>query len=217
MRKAKFVALTAVTALMVSGCAIKQREWGSCTVAGAIVGAAAGGITGGATMNNVDSDASDGERGAAIGGGIAGGALIGGLLGHLLCDPLKETPVVQAAPPPQPEPETEIVELHGTHFAFDSATITDEGKAALDVGVKTMQQHPDLTVRVEGHTDSVGDETYNEQLGQRRADSVRQFLVDQGIDGGRITAVSFGETQPEVSNDTPEGRAQNRRVEIVAE
>jgi OOP family OmpA-OmpF porin len=65
---------------------------------------------------------------------------------------------------------------------------------------------------VEGHTDSVGNDDYNQKLSQRRADAVRKYLVDKGIAGARLTATGLGETQPVADNGTADGRAQNRRV-----
>lgn len=220
MRRLQIVALATSAVVAASGCAMQKREWGTCTFGGAALGAIAGGITGGAVVNNIDDDKNDSARGGAIAGGIVGGALIGGLLGHLVCDPIKEAPVVEAAPPPPPPPPpagTEIAELRGAHFEFDSARLTAAGESALDVVVSTMREHADLRVRCEGHTDSVGSDAYNQALGQRRADAVRQYLVDQGIDGSRVTAVSFGESRPAADNSTPEGRAENRRVEIIVE
>jgi OOP family OmpA-OmpF porin len=122
-----------------------------------------------------------------------------------------------AAEIPPPPPGTELVEIRGTHFAFDSAQITDAGRAILDEAVSVMNRHPSINVRCEGHTDSIGSEQYNMGLGQRRADSVTAYLVDQGIDGGRITTRSFGESLPAATNDTDDGRAQNRRVEIIVD
>jgi outer membrane protein OmpA-like peptidoglycan-associated protein len=219
MRRLQLVAVATTSVMLASGCAVTKREWGTCTLGGAALGAIAGGITGGAVVNTVDDDKNDARRGGAIAGGIAGGALIGGLLGHLICDPLKEAPVVQAEapPPPPPPPGTEIAELRGTHFAFDSAHLTAEGEAALDQTVATLREHGDLHVSIEGHTDSVGSDAYNQDLGQRRADAARQYLVDQGIDGSRLSAVSFGESRPVADNATADGRAENRRVEIIVE
>jgi outer membrane protein OmpA-like peptidoglycan-associated protein len=75
--------------------------------------------------------------------------------------------------------------------------------------------HPGLILQVEGHTDSVGSDEYNQQLSEHRANAVREFLMEQGVVPSSITAQGFGKTQPVASNDTPEGRQRNRRVEIV--
>jgi outer membrane protein OmpA-like peptidoglycan-associated protein len=75
--------------------------------------------------------------------------------------------------------------------------------------------HPGLTLDVEGHTDSVGGEAYNQRLSEQRGGAVRDYLTQQGMAAGSITAKGMGKTQPVASNDTAEGRQQNRRVEIV--
>jgi len=75
--------------------------------------------------------------------------------------------------------------------------------------------HPGLTMQIEGHTDSVGSDEFNQRLSEQRADSVRDFLVEQGVSSASITAQGFGKTEPVTSNDTAEGRQRNRRVEIV--
>jgi OOP family OmpA-OmpF porin len=83
--------------------------------------------------------------------------------------------------------------------------------------VATLNPHPAITVRCEGHTDPVGSEAYNLDLGQRRAEAVAAHLDAQGIDAGRVATRSFGESLPAASNDTEEGRARNRRVEIIVD
>ena len=80
-----------------------------------------------------------------------------------------------------------------------------------------MRAEPTLVVVVEGHTDSIGSDAYNMKLSQRRANTVRDYMVKKGISPSRIKTEAFGETKPIASNKTAEGRAQNRRVEIVAQ
>jgi outer membrane protein OmpA-like peptidoglycan-associated protein len=75
--------------------------------------------------------------------------------------------------------------------------------------------YPSLHVAVEGHTDSVGSDDYNQQLSERRAQAVRDYFVQQGIASGAVEAHGYGKTEPIASNDTPEGRQQNRRVELI--
>ena len=224
MRKLQSLALVLAAAVVLSGCAtFRDRKWGTCAVAGAIIGGTVGGITGGVAVNNA-KDAKAEERGAGIGGGIVGGALIGGILGHAICDPMKEEapppppPVAQVPPPPPPPaPGTKMVELRGPHFDFNKATLKPEGKRKVDDAIKMMQENPSLSVSVEGHTDSVGSDAYNQKLSERRAQAVRDYMVAEGISASRISTRGWGKSKPVASNDTAEGRAENRRVEIIAQ
>ena len=100
---------------------------------------------------------------------------------------------------------------------FDSASYTPElgarEKLAKISGI--LLAHPGLALQIEGHTDSVGSDEFNQQLSERRASSVRDFLTEQGVPASSMTAHGFGKTQPVASNDTAEGRQRNRRVELV--
>ncbi len=84
----------------------------------------------------------------------------------------------------------------------------------LDDVVTVLQNNPDLNVQVQGHTDNVGNAAFNKQLSQRRAKSVRQYLIDKGIAPGRLEADGFGLSRPMFTNDSKEGRAKNRRVQL---
>ena len=75
--------------------------------------------------------------------------------------------------------------------------------------------YPSLHVAIEGHTDSVGSDDYNQQLSERRAQAVRDYFVQQGINSANVEAHGYGKTEPIATNDTPEGRQQNRRVELI--
>ena len=98
-------------------------------------------------------------------------------------------------------------------FDTASANIKPESYPDLDRVVDFMNSAvTSATGVVEGHTDSVGDEAYNQGLSQRRADAVRKYLVDKGVAAARLEAKGFGESQPVADNKTAEGRAQNRRV-----
>ena len=215
MKRLKAIVVVAV--LFITGCA-SQRPWYNaliCSVAG-------------------------GAAGAAIGGGAAGGreagygAAAGALAGGLLCAAL--TPL--AAPvdsdgdgvtddkdqcpgtPPGVKvnqlgcPEREPIILKGVNFTFDSAELTQQSFAILDSAAKILTKHPDLKVRIAGHTDSMGTAAYNKKLSQRRAESVMNYLISRGVNRANLTAVGFGEEQPIASNDEVEGRAKNRRVEL---
>ena len=104
-----------------------------------------------------------------------------------------------------------------------SDVLFDTGKFTLKPGAREklakisgiVLAHPGLNLQIEGYTDSVGGDEMNQQLSERRADSVRDFLAEQGVPGSAMAAKGFGKTQPVASNDTAEGRQKNRRVELV--
>lgn len=104
--------------------------------------------------------------------------------------------------------------LKGVTFEFDSARLTRQAEGRLDNVAQALQSSESMRVRVSGHTDSVGSDTYNQTLSQNRADSVKRYLVGAGIDGARLTTRGYGESRPVASNETAAGRAQNRRVEL---
>ena len=123
-----------------------------------------------------------------------------------------------AAPPPAVSavgPCEGIVRLRGIQFAFDRAEITPESRVVLDVAVEQLQACGDLVVEVVGHTDSIGPAVYNQGLSERRAESAERYFIDAGIGGERLRTEGRGEGDPIASNDTADGRAQNRRVELL--
>jgi len=104
------------------------------------------------------------------------------------------------------------ITLEGVNFEFNSAKLTAESDAVLSPVAKDLQKHKRLKIELQGHTDSVGNDAYNLKLSQQRADSVRDYLVGQGVDSSQLSAKGYGEAQPVESNKTKEGRAKNRRV-----
>jgi OOP family OmpA-OmpF porin len=112
------------------------------------------------------------------------------------------------------EPGKEKLLLEGVNFAFNSDVLTPESHEILDKVAGSLQDWPEVRVRVEGYTDSIGDDEYNLGLSDRRANSVRSYLISKGVAEGRLEAKGFGEADPIASNETEAGRAQNRRVEL---
>ncbi|MES2915097.1 MAG: OmpA family protein [Pseudomonadota bacterium] len=100
-------------------------------------------------------------------------------------------------------------------FATDSAAVRPDLRSDLSAVAASLLRYPNSTIEVVGHTDNTGSAAYNQDLSQRRAVSVASILRESGVPGGRIAAFGRGEDQPVASNLTPEGRAQNRRVEII--
>ncbi|MGH7790148.1 MAG: OmpA family protein [Candidatus Binatia bacterium] len=122
-------------------------------------------------------------------------------------------PPVAIAPPPPPI-KKKIV-LRGVNFDFDKYNIRPDAVPILDEAARTLKESGDITVTVDGYTDSIGSAEYNQRLSERRANAVREYLERQGVNGSRMTARGFGKTNPVASNETAEGRAQNRRVELI--
>ncbi len=100
-------------------------------------------------------------------------------------------------------------------FAFDSATLTPASKDGLDQIVARLKAAPNEKIRINGYTDSVGSASYNMELSRRRADAVKAYLVSQGINPARIVTHGYGASNPIASNATAEGRAENRRTEVL--
>jgi OOP family OmpA-OmpF porin len=166
------------------------------------------------------------KTGPRIGAGI-GGAIVGALAGglgeyyFLGCPPEAPPPppVAQAAPPPPPPPPApkprEKIVLRGVHFDFNKAKIRPGDAAVLDEAAETLKSHPSLNVDVNGYCDAIGSVAYNLKLSQRRADAVARYLEQHGVAVSHLIAHGYGKTDFVASNDTAEGRAQNRRVELA--
>lgn len=101
-----------------------------------------------------------------------------------------------------------------TGFEFDSDRLNESGRRSLDPAVAFLKSEPQLTAELAGHTDAIGSNEYNQDLSERRAQAVRNFLVEKGIAPHRLRARGYGETMPVATNETDEGRAQNRRTEL---
>lgn len=109
---------------------------------------------------------------------------------------------------------TKIV-THGINFDYNKATIKPESMGTLNMITQIMKDNPELKFEIGGHTDGDGDAAYNLNLSQQRADAVKAQLVKMGIDAGRFTTKGYGKNNPVADNNTPEGKANNRRVEFV--
>lgn len=121
--------------------------------------------------------------------------------------------------PEKPAPlfteEKKTLVLEGVNFETNKAVLLPEATAILDRVAESLAAWPEVRVQVGGHTDSRGSRAHNQKLSEARAQAVRQYLVDKGIDAARLTAKGFGLTKPIADNKTEEGRAQNRRVELT--
>jgi len=127
-------------------------------------------------------------------------------------------------------PQKVVIDLRGVNFKFDRPKTgehnieptlqlpTADSIAILDQAIDALKRYPEIKVELDGHTDSIGTDAYNQKLSERRAQIVNDYLTSHGVDPSRITAVKgFGETQPIDTNATKEGRARNRRTEMKVE
>ncbi len=221
------VACVAALALVAasSGCSARaerggfncNRRVGAGTVGGAVTGALiGGGVGGGIVATSGETKKQTEDYATGIGIGVVSGALIGALFGHCAFDPPHE-PEIPPPPPPAPPPAppvTKKIVLRGVNFDFDKSTIRADAAVILDEAVDILAEERGVEVSVDGHTDAVGTDEYNLRLSLRRAQAVLDYLVRHGVERGRLESRGFGESRPVASNDTDEGRAQNRRVEL---
>jgi outer membrane protein OmpA-like peptidoglycan-associated protein len=110
--------------------------------------------------------------------------------------------------------ESKII-THGINFDVDKSVIKPESMGTLNMIVNVLKNNTDLKFEIDGHTDNTGEAAHNLTLSQQRADAVKAQLIKMGIDGSRLTTKGFGDTKPISDNSTPEGKANNRRVEFV--
>jgi len=225
------------------GCGFSQRfihkPWGKGTYIPAVVCAVVGGVGGAAieskgfTNESIRSGTSTGCIGtvcqkatdrpaypeaAAIGAGA--GALLCGLAGHYFLDPEPPAPppppppLPSMTPAPPPPPVSKKIVLRGVNFDFDKSDIRADSRPVLDEAADTLKESPDVRIGVEGHTDAVGTDIYNEKLSVRRAEAVFRYLVNHGVAPQRMEAAGYGKSRPVADNESESGRAQNRRVEL---
>lgn len=131
--------------------------------------------------------------------------------------PLPAPVAVEPPPPPPQPPKEEVITLSDAGdvlFEFDKSNLTAEAQSQLTGLLDRLNAADIVSVKVEGHTDSVGSDSYNQSLSERRAQSVVDFLTQHGVAQAKLSSQGYGESQPVADNGTPEGRAQNRRVEL---
>ena len=192
---------------MLTGCAgLQKTDWPTC--------AAVGGV-GGAALGAIESSTWAGG-GALVGAGMAAAyCWVHGAEAQQVAVVEEEVMVEEVA---VAEPAEAVrVELD-VKFDFDKAQVKQESYGDIKALADFMKQYPQTSTVVEGHPDSVGSDAYNQGLSERRANAVREVLVNQyGVESGRVQAVGYGESRPVADNATAEGRAINRRVEAEVE
>lgn len=206
MKKIKSVIVLVISASMIlSGCSSMNKA-----TKGAAVGTAAGGAMGAVIGKATGNTALGAVIGATVGG--ATGAIIGNKMDKQ-AEEIKET-----VPDAKVERVGEgiVVEFSSAVlFGFDQSDLSADARANLDKLVKVLNAYPDTDIEVQGHTDNKGSEIYNQNLSDKRAKAVSDYLAAKEITSIRVTTKGFGETVPGYDNETEEGRAQNRRVEFL--
>lgn len=183
------------------------------TQKGAGIGAVAGGVIGGILGNNLGKGGNT-ALGAAIGAAVGGGT--GALIGNKMDKQARE--IDQALPGAEVERVGEGIKLtlneNAVRFDTNKSTLTSQAKANLDKIVPVFNEYADTDINIYGYTDSTGKAEYNLTLSEQRAAAVKNYLVSKGLKSSRFKTTGLGIADPIASNDTPEGRTQNRRVEF---
>ncbi len=197
--------LPLVSVLALTGCStVGQREG-----AGIATGAAVGGLVGAAIPGN---------RAATAASGAIGGAIVGGLVGNQLdkqAGDLRSSLSNSSIQVINTGSYLKVVMPQGILFPTDSADVSPALYPDLRALAENLREYPNSSVQVVGHTDNTGQASYNLTLSQRRAQAVLGVIQSNGVGAARLQAVGKGDSEPVATNLTPEGRAQNRRVEVL--
>jgi outer membrane protein OmpA-like peptidoglycan-associated protein len=180
------------------------------TQKGGAIGAGAGGAVGGVIGNQSGNTAVGAIIGATVGG--AAGALIGRQMdkqAEELEDDLEGAEVSRVGE------GIKITFDSGLLFDFDSYKLRQNTREDLQEMASTLEKYEDTNILIEGHTDAQGSEDYNQELSENRAEQVTQYLMELGVDPGRLNTIGYGESQPIAPNETSSGRQENRRVEVA--
>ncbi len=211
--KSRIVLTLSAILILFTGC--KAVDNANNKQKGGVIGAAGGAVLGAIIGNNVGKGG-NGELGAVI-GGVVGGAT-GVLIGKKMDKQAQE--IEQEIPGATVERVDDGIvltfdEQSGVYFATNKYNINDKSQATLNKLANVFSEYPDTNILVVGHTDDVGQESYNMTLSKNRAQAVTNYLTGRGLNSGRFTTNWFGESQPMYDNSTAEGRSKNRRVNIA--
>ncbi|HEX6536232.1 MAG TPA: OmpA family protein [Gemmatimonadaceae bacterium] len=204
-RRSGGAAALIILALGAAGCASLNKA-----EKGAIIGAGAGAAVGGAIGHNNGSTAKGAIIGAAVGG------TVGAIIGHQMDKQARE--LAQNIPGATVERVGEGIQVtfqSGLLYDFDSYRVRPEAGRNLENLASSLDKYPNTDLLIVGHTDSVGDLAYNQQLSERRAIAAADYLAAHGVSRDRIHTSGRGESEPVASNDTDAGRQKNRRVEVA--
>ncbi|MGL2986540.1 OmpA family protein [Flavobacterium sp. RSSA_27] len=214
MKKITILSLTVVFLFSSLFSACNSVKNANNTQKGAGIGVAAGALIGGILGNNI-GHGGNAALGAAIGAAIGGGA--GALIGKKMDKQARE--ISQALPGADVQRVGEGIHLtlneNAVRFDTNKSSLTPQAQANLDKLIPVFKEYGDTNIEIFGYTDSSGKPEYNLTLSQKRAESVKAYLIGKGLVASRFKTSGFGIADPIAPNDTPEGMAQNRRVEFA--
>jgi outer membrane protein OmpA-like peptidoglycan-associated protein len=207
-----FIIVNLICFIILTACA-PQNKTQKGALYGAGGGALAGALVGQLIGGNTESTLIGTAIGAAVGG--AAGAGVGNMMDNQERD-MRQALATSEAAAVRREGNLLAISLKGdVTFDTDSAIVRPGLYTEIDRIANVLGQYPQTVIRVEGHTDSTGSEDYNMSLSSRRAESVKNLLLQRGLASTRVETMAFGESSPIASNDIEAGRMQNRRVEII--
>lgn len=192
-------------AMVASGCKNMNK-----TTKGAIIGTAGGAAVGGVIGKAAGNTAMGAIIGAAVGG------VTGAVIGKKMDKQAKE--IEQKVPGAKVERVGEGIVVEFSEkvlFGYDRSDLSASAEGNLDKLVSVLKEYPDTNIEIQGHTDSKGTDSYNQGLSDRRASAVASYLRNRGVSSSRISTKGYGETAPIASNDSDDGRSQNRRVDFL--
>jgi outer membrane protein OmpA-like peptidoglycan-associated protein len=209
MARKRIIAVLIACAFCLAGCATKTKT-------GAAVGAGVGTVLGAGIGYAIG-----GSKGAAIGAGtgLAVGTLAGMGIGRYMDKQEQDlqNAIAQSETASMKREQDILILTFKADFMFDvnSAAVKPGAQTEIARVAEVLSRYPETRIRVEGHTDSTGGEAYNQTLSERRAESVKAELVARNVLAERIQTIGFGLSKPVATNETPEGRQLNRRVQVV--
>ncbi len=207
-----FIASAFTLGTVLTGCEAAKNS--NKTQRGAVIGTVAGGVLGAVIGNNVGKGG-NGALGAVIGGVVGGVA--GGVIGNKMDKQARE--IKTALPGAQVERVGEGIRLvlgeNAIRFDTNKSNLTATAQANLDKLIPVLKEYADTDIAIYGFTDNTGSDEYNQTLSEQRAASVKTYLASKGLSTSRLRVIGLGETDPVSTNDTAEGRSENRRVEFT--
>jgi outer membrane protein OmpA-like peptidoglycan-associated protein len=199
-----FLSLAAI-GIIASGCKNMNK-----TQKGAAIGIGGGAVLGGVVGRALGNTAAGVIVGAAVGG------TVGAVIGRKMDKQAEEMKQVMGDAEVKRVGEGIVVEFKDkVLFGYDQSSLSTQSQGSLNKLANVLQKYPDTNIEILGHTDNKGSDEYNQGLSERRANAAAAYLKANGIAGTRITTKGMGESDPKATNDTDEGRTENRRVEFV--